>query len=350
MKNRNRDETLSSLGRSPSRTGRVSLAPQPAAPEPPADRGAVRRWVHSALFDNVGLKFLSVVLAITVFLLVNTDTDQETAAKVGVGYTLPDDKDKVLISGRVDELRIMVKGPKRRLQHFDDTKIARVDVDLRRGESGDVLITSDMIHLPAGLTVTSITPRTLHLTFDKRIEKVVVIDAKTDGQPQHGFFLVSAKPNPATIQVRGAETALSTLAAVSTAMISIESRTESFVAETTVVPPDGVDVIGSPRVSVPVAIDEMLVKTPLVGLPIAIRGDGADKWSVTPAQVNVTLTGSLLAVEKAKDAIAPYVKLVANADGKSLEVVIEGLPPGIGATISPERVKVAPQRAAPPAP
>ena len=37
----------------------------------------VRRWIHGALFDNLGLKFLSMVLAVTVFLLVNTDKDRE---------------------------------------------------------------------------------------------------------------------------------------------------------------------------------------------------------------------------------------------------------------------------------
>lgn len=349
---RPRPETLSSLGRAPSRTSiRIPLPTPPSIDPPPPERGAIRRFVHGALFDNVGLKFLSVVLAITVFLLVNTDKDQEIPAKVAIGYTLPDDK--VLVSERVDELRITIRGPRRRLQRFDETKIPRVDIDLRRGDSGNVLITADMIHLPSGLTVTSITPRTVHVAFDKRVEKIVVVDPRTDGQPQHGFFMAGAKATPATIQVRGAESALATLSAVATASLSIESRTESFVAETKVVPPDGIDVVGSPSVSVAVQIDEMLVRSPIVGLGVAIRGDGpnpidSSKWTVTPAQVDITLTGSLLAVEKAKAALAAYVKL-ASGDGKprDVDVQIDGLPPGIGATISPERVKLAPVKPAP---
>jgi YbbR domain-containing protein len=325
----------------------------PPPPDPTPERGAVRRFIHGALFDNVGLKFLSVVLAITVFLLVNTDKDQEITAKIGVGYTLPDDK--VLVSDRVDELRVTIRGPRRRLQHFDETKMPRVDIDLRRGDSGNVMITPDMIHVPSGLTITSITPRTVHVQFDKRVEKIVVVEPKTDGQPQHGFFMASAKPTPATIQVRGAESALASLSAVSTAAMSIESRTESFIAETQVVPPDGVDVIGSPRVSVAVQIDEMLVRSSIVGMGVAVRGDGpaidAAKWALSPSQVNVTLTGSLLAVEKAKSVIAAYVKLAGPSmqDGKShdADVQLDGLPPGIGATISPERVKLAPAKPAP---
>lgn len=352
---RSRPETLSSLGRAPARTSIRIPLPAPPSIDPPPERGAIRRFIHGALFDNVGLKFLSVVLAITVFLLVNTDKDQEIPAKIAIGYTLPDDK--VLVSERVDELRVTIRGPRRRLQRFDETKVPRVDIDLRRGDSGNVLITADMIHLPSGLSVTSITPRTVHVAFDKRVEKIVVVEPRTDGQPQHGFYMAGAKATPATIQVRGAESALATLSAVATSSQSIESRTESFVAETKIIPPDGVDVVGSPNVSVAVQIDEMLVRSPIVGVGVGIRGDGPNpidgsKWAVTPSQVNVTLTGSLLAVEKAKAAIAAYVKLAAPGaqDGKprDVDVQIEGLPPGIGATISPERVKLAPVKLAPP--
>jgi YbbR domain-containing protein len=346
---RPRPETLSNLGRAPARTSIRIPLPTPPDKDPPPERGALRRFVHSALFDNVGLKFLSMVLAVTVFLLVNTDKDQEITAKIGIGYTLPEDK--VLVSDRVDELRVTIRGPHRRLQHFDETQVPRVDIDLRRGDTGNVLITPDMIHLPSGLTVTSITPRNIHVAFDKRVEKIVMVEPKTDGQPQHGFYMVSDKATPATIQVRGAESTLATLAAVPTESLSIEGRTESFVAETTVEPPDGVDVVGSPRVSVAVQIDEMLVRSPIVGVPVAIRGDGdTSKWQVTPSQVNITLTGALLAVEKANASIVAYVNLAGPADGKPREadVKIDGLPPGIGATISPERVKLAPVKPAPP--
>ena len=65
-----------------------------------------------------------------------------------------------------------------------------------------------------------------------------------------------------------------------------------------------------------------------------------------PPQIDVTLTGALLAVEKAKAALAPVVRLSAS-DTKAREaaVSIEGLPPGVGVRISPERVKVSPVEA-----
>ena len=346
---RNRSETLGSLGRAPARTSKApSTQPLPPPSDPPPERSAVARWINGALFDNIGLKFLSLVLAVTVFLLVNTDKDREITARIGVSYSLPDDR--VLVSERVEEVRVTIKGPWQRLRKFDEREVERVNIDLRRASAGDVVITPDMIKLPSGLVVTSISPRTLHVAFDRRIEKVVEVNVPVSGRPEHGFVVSEVKPVPATIKVRGAESTLRALASVQTRDVSFENRAESFVAETEVVAPDGVDVEGSPGVVVHVAVDEELVTRKLPALPVSIRGDGVDpaRWQITPPQVDVTMTGTLLAVEKAKASIAPIVRITADGRSREVDLVIEGLPPGIGVKVSPERVKVAPLKASPP--
>jgi YbbR domain-containing protein len=343
---RKRPDTISGMGRAPAR--QTPKAPLPLKPKLEPERGVVRRWIHSALFDNVGLKFLSMVLAITVFLLVNTDRDREITARVGVSYTMPDDK--VLVSERLEEVRITIKGPWQRLRKFDEREVDRINIDLRRAQSGDVTITPDMISLPSGLTVTSISPRTVHVTFDRRVDKIVEVSPQLAGRPLHGYVVAEVKPNPSTIKVRGAEAALAALSSIRTRDVSVDGRAEGFTADTELLPPDGVEPVGGSQIVVAVAIDEELVTRKLPGLVVGVAGDGdPSKWQVSPAQVEVTLTGALLAVEKAKAALVPVVKLSAG-DTKTREVPvsIEGLPPGIGVRISPERVKISPVKPAPP--
>jgi YbbR domain-containing protein len=263
---RNRSETLGSLGRAPARTSRAPInAPQAPIGEPQHDRGTIRRWLRGALFDNIGLKFLSLVLAATVFLLVNTDK--------------------------------------------------------------------------------------VHVAFDKRIEKVVEVSAHVTGRPEHGFVVSEVKPVPATMKVRGAESTLNALSSIHTRDISFDGRAETFVAETEAVPPDGVEIEGSPGVVVHVTVEEELVTRKLPAVTVSVKGDGIDpaKWRATPAQVDITLTGTLLAVENAKAAIAPIAKITAGGEGKPREVDLsmEGLPPGIGVKVSPERVRVTPAKAGP---
>ena len=341
---RTRSQSIGPLGRAPARAGQQPPI-MPPDDEPAPERGAVRRWLHGALFENVGLKFLSMVLAITVFLLVNTDRDREITARVGVSYTLPDDK--VLVSPRLDEVQVTVKGPWRRLRRFDERELDRIHIDLRRAPSGEtpIRVTPEMIHLPPGLTISDWSPHTMPVQFDDRVEKVVEVTTQVVGRPQHGYVMTDVKTAPATIKVRGAQTTLAALAVVHTRPVSVEGRAESFSTETEVEAPYGVEVMSPAPEVARVTIDEELVSSKLPGLVVQLHAEpGADaaKWQVEPTQVEVTLTGALLAVEKAKVRIVPVVKVGADGKPHDVDVTLEGIPPGIGVKVSPERVRVTP--------
>jgi YbbR domain-containing protein len=346
---RPRSQTIGTLGRAPARVTKPLPplnSPRPA-PEPPPDRGAVRRWLRGAMFENLGLKFLSMVLALTVFLLVNTDKDRETTILVGVSYRMPEDK--VLVSDRIDDVRVTIKGSWRRLRKFDPREIDRVNLDLRHLSSGEIAISNDMIHLPSGVLITSISPRYVRVVFDKRIEKIVEVGTVATGRPQHGYVVEETKPLPPTIKLRGGERALASVTAVHTREVSLEGRTDSFVTEAEVVPPDGTEVVGNPRISVQIRIDEELVTRKLPGVPVAIRSDSGDpsRWTVVPAQVDVTLTGALLGVEKARDSLVPVAKLPPDAKAREVQITVEGLPPGIGVKVSPEHARLVPAKPLP---
>jgi YbbR domain-containing protein len=344
---RKRPDTIGNLGRAPAR----SPMPEPRHPEHPHERHGIRKFIHEALFENLGLKFLSLVLAITVFLLVNTDRDREISARVGVSYMLPDDK--VLVSDKLDEVRISVKGPWQRLRRFDERELDRINLDLRRAQSGDVYITPDMITVPSGLRVTSISPRTIRVAFDRRVEKLVEIVPQLVGRPMHGYVVSETKLMPTTIKVRGAERTLKALSSVRTREVSVDGRAETFTEDTEILTPDDVEPATTAKVLVQVVIDEELVTRKLPGQVVRVTGEGIDpaRWQVSPAQVEITLTGTLLAVEKAKAALTPVVKTSANdTRPREIAVSVEGLPPGVGVRISPERVKIGPMKPAGPAP
>jgi len=341
---RAKSPTLSSLGRMPARHSRNDLPTIP--PEGPEDdgRGVVGRWIHGALFVNTGLKFLSLILAVTVFLLVNIDKDREITVRVGVKYDYP--ADKVLVSEKLEEVRVTIKGPWRRLRQFDERELGRIELDLRNAPTGDITITHDMIsNLPPGLEILAISPSSVRVVFDKRAEKVVEVFPTVTGRPQHGYVVAEVKAVPATIKVRGAERDLGKLTAIRTQEVSLEGRTDSFEQLTDLSVPEGVSVDPTQRIGVQVRIVEELVTKKIPSLAIQVRGDGVDpsKWQVSPGQVEVTLTGALLAVEKARETIAPIVTLSpADSKAKEADVVIDGRLPGVGVRISPERVRVAP--------
>lgn len=323
------------------RTSRMTAA-APKDPLPP-ERGAVRRWIRGALLDNVGIKFLSLVLAVTVFLIVNTDKEREIRVRAFLEYKYP--ADQVLISDRIDEVTVTIKGPWRRLRNFDERELDRIALDLSSTPTGDVQLTNDMVSLPPGLEVVSIAPRAVRVAFDRRVERTVEVMPVTAGRPQHGYVVTEQKVVPATVKVRGGERLLAALTSIRTHEVSVQSRTEPFEAQIDLAPPAGVEAEPGQRVTVAVRIEEELVTKRLPGVPVAVRGEGIEpaRWAVEPAQVEITLTGALLAINDVKDRLAPYVKVTpADTRAREAEVTIDGIPPGVGKRISPERVKVVP--------
>ncbi len=346
---RSRPQTIGSLGRAPARASiPPPNVPPPRLPGADVQRRPVRDWLRGALLDNLGLKFVSLVLALTVYLLVKDDRDREITVPVGVLYVLPEDR--VLTSDRIDEVRVTIRGPWRRMRDFDERAIPRITLDLRAVATGELAFAPDMVEVPAGLTVADITPKTMRVSFDPRSEKVVEVVVQQSGRPEHGYVVREIKTSPSTVRVRGAEPRLAELTAVRTQEVNLDTRITDFSVVAKIVPPQGLELVGSSDVEIAVRIDEELVTRKFPELAVRVRGEGVDpaRWSITPPNVEVTLTGALLMVEKARDLMSPVVRVTAadrsSRDARDVAVVIDGLPPGVGVRVSPERVKLAPTR------
>ncbi|MEO8700693.1 MAG: CdaR family protein [Kofleriaceae bacterium] len=349
---RQRSQTIGPLGRSPARSSQnvpVVPTPTPSGGKPVIDGGVVKRWLHGALFENTGLKFLSLVLAVTVFLLINTDKDREITVRVGVRYDFP--ADKVLTSEQLKDVAVTIKGPYRRLRQFDERELNRIALDLHNATNTVIPFTPEMItNLPPGLSVTSISPPAVQVSFDKKIEKLVEVTPKLTGRPLHGYIVSEVKATPATVTIQSDERLLAALTTILTRDVSVESRIESFEQLVPLNPATGVTIDPTQQITVQVRIIEDLQTRTLADVAVVPRGDGIDraKWQISPAQVEVTLTGPLLMIEKAKPMVIPIVKLAAgDFRTRDVEITLDGLPPGVGARIFPPSVKVSPVKPAP---
>lgn len=352
---RGRRETLSSLGRGPGRLR--TTAEQPRIPDPldrePERRGTVGGFLRGALLDNPGLKLLSLILALTVYLLVNTDEHREINARVRVAYTLP--PDKALVSERIDEVRVTIRGRWRRIKQFDEREIDRIDLDLTEVTSGEVVITPEMIDLPRGLEITSIHPQVIRVAFEEIATKQVQLLPSFGGRPLQGYQVVAARTSvdPPMVTVRGAAGVIHALESVRTREIRVDGRSDDFVASVAPLAPEGVELDPPGPVEVSVVIEEELVTRRLGSVPIELRAEslGVDpsRWKVNPDHVDVVLTGPLVAVEDWMDAGLKVVVIIPPEAGApragSIErpVMVDGARPGVGVRVSPEKVVVSPR-------
>ncbi len=374
MTKRRRIDTVSSFGRVPARQA-PPVAPPPgprerpaprtsgsrpatgvqpdARHEPPPANGRVWGAIRGAFTENLGFKLLAIILSTTLFLLVNTDHDREITARVGVSYTLPDGK--VLVSPRLDEVRINVRGPWRRVRRFDEREIDRVSLDLSKASSGEVAITADMIKLPPGLTLTGWSPRTVPVAFEERVEKTVEISPMVVGRPLHGYVVSEITVSPRTVRVRGAAGDLASLLVLRTAELRVDGRSTNLEAVVALNPPEGVEVFPPGPVNVELHLEELLVTRRVPGVTVVLAGDSVSPGALQaePAEVEVVLTGSMRAVEAAAGLVGktlqPTVRVSASDLGRRhsapvTPVMDDGLPAGLGIEIVPARVQVGPRK------
>lgn len=303
----------------------------------------VKAWVRGALVDHLPVKALALVLTLTVFLLVGSDEDREIAVQVGVSYVLPEGK--VMVSEPVDSVRVTIKGPWRRIKRFDEREIDRLTIDLSRVVAGEVPIPRDAVRLPSGLSLTSITPRSIRVAFEKRVDKEVEVVAALAGHTSHGFTVASdrLKIDPPRVVVRGAEGVIAALAQVRTQEIALAGRRQSFDAEVALLPPDGVDLDWKGPVRVSVPVEEQLVTLKAGPVKVTLVGDEPTRWRLDPTEVEVELTGGLLAVEQAaaagvvvKAAVTPELP----ARGGAVRLVTGELPPGVGVALRPAEIRL----------
>ena len=181
-------------------------------------RGRLRR----AVSENFGLKLVSFILAVTLFILVHGERDAIVAAQIPVSYTNPDDRE--VMTELVDKVRVRIKGPWTRIKRFDEDQVEPIIVDLDQVGDGDFYFEEDMIHLPPGLKILSINPPTLRLEFQPKVEKDVPVKVAIAGTPARGYTVDRAVARPQTVRVRGAQRAVEATSSLETRKVSVSRR------------------------------------------------------------------------------------------------------------------------------
>lgn len=309
---------------------------------------SVAAWLKGAFTEHLGLKLLALLLTLTVLLLVGaSDEEREISVRVPVTYILPEGKE--LVSERIDEVRVQIKGPWRRIKRFDERELAEVNLDVSKMRGGEVAITANLVRVPEGLKVTDIAPRSVRVAFEDTIEKEVEVLPVITGRPAHGYAVVAGamKTNPAKVVVRGPRGVVSAMSQVRTQDIGVDGRSRALVAEVTLLPPEGVEVDWKGTVEVDVNIAGRWVGT----VEVAVAGEDGKPMvglGADPREVEVELTGAKDAIDRLVAAgVRPTVKVGRGASapaGVGAQVAVDGVPSGVQVVVRPAEVRVSPKR------
>jgi YbbR domain-containing protein len=299
--------------------------------------------------DDLPIKVLSMVLAVTLFVLVRNDKDATSGAYVKVIYTLPEDR--VLVSDPVPEIKVSVRGPWTKLQHLDRT-LEPIHLDLTNVHppDGNVRIDEDSIKVPTGVRVSSIVPSEVHVEFEPRISREVPVQPILEGQPAEGYRVARVTAEPAKVRVDGAKSAVTGIERVPTRPLKITDARGPVKGDVALeAPPAHARFSDVSTVSVRVDVQPAMVERVFDELPVKVVGLTHMDATVEPATARLVIRGPSPLVGDVSDRTISLKVDASLIDTRPpakyiRTLTVSGLPAGVAAEVQPDTIMLTTRR------
>ncbi|MCS6856729.1 MAG: hypothetical protein NZM37_03365 [Sandaracinaceae bacterium] len=287
------------------------------------------------VFENFGLKALSLFLALIAFWMVRGAEEAQRTVFVELIATTPSRGQRMLVSELPERIRLTLKGSRFILNSLRSTEIPPVHIDLSAVTASVYHLSPDDFELPGGVEVVQVEPSAIPLTWEERISKRLPIFPIFEGELlPHLALADSPEVNPTHATFEGAASQLEGLESVGTEPIPLyglsPGRYERQVGFARL--PSHVQPLGPRLVTVRFEIKQKLIEKVLNSEISAI---GQAVRELRPSHLRIALRGTDEALQGLDAA-----SIVAYVDARELEgsgatgahflpVQIKGIPQGV---------------------
>lgn len=180
---------------------------------------------------NLGLKFISVLIAVSLWVVVfgsrTIEITKEVPFEVAMGAN------HILLEPVPEKIVFKIVGPKAFLRSLTGRLEDPIRANVQNLKAGIMThkIYSDAIKLPPGVRVSSITPNSVQIKVEEQKQKWLGVNLETTGEVPGGLKLLRSEILPGQLRVRGPKDRLAGLNVISSQPIDL-----STLRETTVVP------------------------------------------------------------------------------------------------------------------
>ncbi len=239
--------------------------------------------IKRAYSENIGLKLLSLFIAVVLWTLASGERDTEWAYLVPLKIT--NRPDTLVITNNVPEfLDVRVQGVKSFMMNIEAQELT-VELDASDLKTGNNLfpVTPGQIRIPRGAKVTRINPSYITLDAEKRLNKTVKIKGEVQGAPEKDFYVVSVVVAPSKVEITGAESEVKRIRTLKTNSIDISGAKSTVTRETLIdLPGKSVSLAIDKPVTVRVGIKEVATKREMKGVKVKVMNT-PHSFSVRPS-------------------------------------------------------------------
>ena len=189
--------------------------------------------IQRLLLDNWGLKGVSLLLALLLWVSVSSEQVVERTVSVPVEF-LNAPPALEISNDYVRTLDVQVST--RRASLIGGMGAISAVVDLHGAPAGEriVTITEDNIRRPDGVTIVNITPSRIALVLERTWRKLVPVEPQITGTPASGYQMTKAETSPAQVMIMGPESRVRKATKTTTELINIGGATDLMQREVNV--------------------------------------------------------------------------------------------------------------------
>jgi YbbR domain-containing protein len=325
----------------PAKIGPLRSLDDRGAATPARPRATIVTRTARFLERNIGLRLISLALAIGLWIFVNAG--QRAAPEtfhVPVSYRdLP--LGFILTNPHPDSVTIQVTGPRTLLSIIDPSRLTlRLDLTGVGIGQASFKISPDAFSVPRHTEVTSIVPSQIVLDIDKNISREVPVHLVVTGEAGDGYRIVGVEATPARVTIRGPSRALAHVDQVETEPLSAAGLTGDLSRNVDLMSPSNTVRLEPDEVTARITVAEAIADRQFRGVPIAVR-DTDLGYRMDPRRVNLVVRGPSLALAKLDLKTAAYIEAAGFGPGAYSVPVQLNLPDGIALVRqSPEKVRV----------
>lgn len=171
--------------------------------------------------ENLGLKFLSILIAISLWVVVFGTKTIEITKEVPFEVITSDDQ--TVEEMLPEKVTFRMSGPKAFLTSITNRVEEPIRVNLKEIKPGlfNYRVYSDAIKLPLGVKVQSIHPNVIPIRIEELKRKMVNIDLDLAGKERLGDRFARAEVLPPQVRIKGPKNRIASISAVKTLPIEI---------------------------------------------------------------------------------------------------------------------------------
>jgi hypothetical protein len=183
----------------------------------------MRKWI----LRNLGLKLLSVFLAI--FLWVVVLGEQKVDVTINVPLTLNLPTALMLVNEPPESLEVHLRGPKTLVTSLAPREVTFSEPPGKLVEGENVIpIREDMVRVPRGIQVVDVAPHRIRVVLEALSERDIEVNPRVEGAPAVGFVVRRVISVPARVRMSGPTSEIRRLTQVRTLPVDLSGQTAAF--------------------------------------------------------------------------------------------------------------------------